>query len=265
MSVDSRRLQAGRPGRCGRRLGLRRRTTATGSGPSCSRSQVGDPVPALDVTRKVARVDLDGRTARRVGSRGDQSAIWRRVLDDLAVAVCAELVGTCERALVLAVEYAKVARPIRPADRHVPGDQAQGRRHAPRARAGEGGHALRSLGVGRRITPTASARPRWRRDSSRRRRTWSPPNASRSTAGSASRGTSTATCSTGRAKQDDLLFGAQGYQRERLADLLLGPVRESRIHGVSKQVRTPSRGPRAPGSAVVALRRALPDVPAFVR
>jgi len=26
-----------------------------------------------------------------------------------------------------------------------------------------------------------------------------------------------------RAKQDDLLFGAQGYQRRRLADLLLGP------------------------------------------
>jgi alkylation response protein AidB-like acyl-CoA dehydrogenase len=27
-----------------------------------------------------------------------------------------------------------------------------------------------------------------------------------------------------RAKQDDLLFGAQGFQRERLADLLLGPA-----------------------------------------
>jgi alkylation response protein AidB-like acyl-CoA dehydrogenase len=27
-----------------------------------------------------------------------------------------------------------------------------------------------------------------------------------------------------RAKQDDVLFGAQGYQRQRLADLILGPV-----------------------------------------
>ena len=27
-----------------------------------------------------------------------------------------------------------------------------------------------------------------------------------------------------RAKQDDLLFGSQGYQRQRLADLVLGPV-----------------------------------------
>ena len=44
---------------------------------------------------------------RRVGPAGDQTAIWRRVLDDLGVAVCAELVGTCERALSLAVEYAK--------------------------------------------------------------------------------------------------------------------------------------------------------------
>ena len=51
---------------------------------------------------------LDGKTAKRVGPAGDQTAIWRRVLDDLNVAVCAELVGTCERALSLAVEYAKV-------------------------------------------------------------------------------------------------------------------------------------------------------------
>jgi alkylation response protein AidB-like acyl-CoA dehydrogenase len=68
----------------------------------------GEPVPALDVTRKMSRVVLDGRGARRVGPPGDHEALWRRILDDVNVALCAELVGTCERALELAVEYAKV-------------------------------------------------------------------------------------------------------------------------------------------------------------
>jgi alkylation response protein AidB-like acyl-CoA dehydrogenase len=64
-------------------------------------------VPALDVTRKVTRLALSKRTARRVGPPGDQTAIWRRIADDAAVALCAETVGACERALELAVEYAK--------------------------------------------------------------------------------------------------------------------------------------------------------------
>jgi hypothetical protein len=68
----------------------------------------GETVPALDVTRKVARLPLDGRRARRVGPAGDQTVLWARILDDLSVAICAELVGTAERALNLAVEYAKV-------------------------------------------------------------------------------------------------------------------------------------------------------------
>ncbi|MGH9027388.1 MAG: acyl-CoA dehydrogenase family protein, partial [Acidimicrobiia bacterium] len=39
---------------------------------------------------------------------GDHTAIWRRVTDDAAVMLAAELVGSCEQALELAVEYAKV-------------------------------------------------------------------------------------------------------------------------------------------------------------
>jgi alkylation response protein AidB-like acyl-CoA dehydrogenase len=64
-------------------------------------------VPALDATRKVTRLALSKRTARRVGPPGDQTAIWRRIADDTAVALCAETVGACERALELAVDYAK--------------------------------------------------------------------------------------------------------------------------------------------------------------
>jgi alkylation response protein AidB-like acyl-CoA dehydrogenase len=65
------------------------------------------PVPSLDVTRKLARLVLDGRPARRLGPPGDQTALLRRVCDDVAVALCAETVGVCERALSMAIEYSK--------------------------------------------------------------------------------------------------------------------------------------------------------------
>ncbi|MGH9207664.1 MAG: acyl-CoA dehydrogenase family protein [Acidimicrobiales bacterium] len=64
-------------------------------------------VPALDVSRKVSRLDLSGRSARRIGPPGDQTEVWQRVVDDAAVALCAELVGVCSAAVDLAVEYAK--------------------------------------------------------------------------------------------------------------------------------------------------------------
>jgi alkylation response protein AidB-like acyl-CoA dehydrogenase len=65
-------------------------------------------VPGLDPTRKLARLDLDDRVVRRIGPDGDHTAIWKRVVDDAAVMLAAELVGSCEAAHQLAVEYAKV-------------------------------------------------------------------------------------------------------------------------------------------------------------
>ena len=67
----------------------------------------GDPVPSWDPFRRLARLDLDDRPAEPVGPDGDHTAAWRRIVDDGAVAVCAELVGSMERANELAVEYAK--------------------------------------------------------------------------------------------------------------------------------------------------------------
>ena len=64
-------------------------------------------VPALDVTRKVCRLELQGRQARRVGPPGDQTPLLARVVDDVGVALCAETVGACQRALAMATEYAK--------------------------------------------------------------------------------------------------------------------------------------------------------------
>jgi len=67
----------------------------------------GELVPSLDVTRKVARLVLDDRAARRVGRPGDQRAQLARAIDDIGIALCAESVGACDRALDMATEHAK--------------------------------------------------------------------------------------------------------------------------------------------------------------
>lgn len=64
-------------------------------------------VPSLDPTRKLARLVLDEQPAEPIGPIGDQAAIWREVLDDIAVALAAELIGVSDRALEEAVEYSK--------------------------------------------------------------------------------------------------------------------------------------------------------------
>lgn len=182
----------------------------------------GEPVPALDVTRKVARVDLDGRTARRVGPAGDQTAIWRRVLDDLGVAVCAELVGTCERALSLAVDYAK--------DR-VQFDRPIATFQVIKHKAADMLHELELSRVGTHYAA-------WAADAESDERERAAAMAKGFVAEAANKVTAECIQIHGgvgftwdvdchllyrRAKQDDLLFGAQGYQRERLGDLILGP------------------------------------------
>jgi alkylation response protein AidB-like acyl-CoA dehydrogenase len=196
---------------------------ADGLGTFLLEKPAGEPVPALDVTRKVARVDLDQRTARRVGPLGDQTAIWRRVLDDLAVAVCAELVGTCERALALAVDYAKARVQF---DRPIATFQVIKHKTAD---------MLHELELARVGTHYAA----WASDADHSERERAAAMAKGFVAEAAN--VVTAECiqihgGVGftwdvdchllyrRAKQDDLLFGAQGYQRERLADLILGPV-----------------------------------------
>lgn len=81
---------------------------ATGLGAYLVEAPEAEPVPGLDVTRRLTRLDLRGRPARRVGPPGDQTELLQRVIDDVAVALCAETVGACEAALEMAVEYAKV-------------------------------------------------------------------------------------------------------------------------------------------------------------
>jgi alkylation response protein AidB-like acyl-CoA dehydrogenase len=65
----------------------------------------GELVPSLDPTRKLARLVLDDAPAAPLGPPGNQAALWRRVQDDVAVALAAETVGAADRALAEAIAY----------------------------------------------------------------------------------------------------------------------------------------------------------------
>jgi alkylation response protein AidB-like acyl-CoA dehydrogenase len=73
-------------------------------------------LPTLDQTRKLARVDFAAVPATLIGSVGDGTAVLSRTLDVAAIAQAAEQLGGAQRALDMAVEYAKVrhqfGRPI---------------------------------------------------------------------------------------------------------------------------------------------------------
>ena len=62
-------------------------------------------VPSLDPTRKLARLVLDETPVQPLGPPGNQAALWRRVLDDVAVGLAAENVGAADRALADAIAY----------------------------------------------------------------------------------------------------------------------------------------------------------------
>jgi alkylation response protein AidB-like acyl-CoA dehydrogenase len=73
-------------------------------------------LPTLDQTRKLARLTFGGTPARLVGEPGAARAVLDRTLDVAAIALAAEQLGGAQRALDMAVAYAKVrqqfGRPI---------------------------------------------------------------------------------------------------------------------------------------------------------
>ena len=183
----------------------------------------GEAVPTLDPTRKAARLVLEERRAEPVGPAATTPRSGGGSSTTPSVMLAAELVGACDAALELAMEYAKVRvqfdRPIA----SLPGDPAQGRRHAPPARAGR---------VGTHYAAWAS----------------DVDDPSRERAAAMAKGFvgEAAVFITGediqihggvgftwdcdahlyykRAKQNDAMLGYQGWQRRRLADLVLDPA-----------------------------------------
>ncbi|UGQ11220.1 acyl-CoA/acyl-ACP dehydrogenase [Yinghuangia sp. ASG 101] len=68
------------------------------------------PLPTMDQTRRQARLEYADVPARRLRVRGDAWDLVTAVLDRAAAALAAEQVGVAERALEMAVDYAKVRR-----------------------------------------------------------------------------------------------------------------------------------------------------------
>ncbi|MET0903059.1 MAG: acyl-CoA dehydrogenase family protein [Acidimicrobiales bacterium] len=183
----------------------------------------GEPVPNLDVTRKMARVDLGGRPARRIGPSGDQRTHLRRLVDDIGIALCAESVGACDRALQMATDYAK--------DR-VQFDRPIATFQAIRHKLVDMLHQLELARVATHFAAWAS----------------SVDDPQRETAAAIAKGFvgEAAAMITGeniqvhggvgftwdvdchllfrRVKANDVLFGRQAWQRQRLADLVIGAV-----------------------------------------
>jgi len=183
----------------------------------------GQPVPTLDITRPAARLVLDGRRAERVGPRGDQTALWRRILDDIAVAVGSELVGTCQRAMELAVDYAKA---------RVQFDRPIATFQVTKHKAADMLHRLELARVGTHFAA-------WASDVDDPGRARAVAMAKGYVAEAANWVTAESIQVHGavgftwdvdchllyrRAKQNDLLWGSGTWQRARLADLVLGPV-----------------------------------------
>ena len=181
----------------------------------------GVPVPALDVTRKLARVELDSRAARRIGPPGDQTGLLARVGDDVAVALCAETVGAAERALQLAVDYAK---------HRVQFDRPIGSFQAIRHKIVDMLHQVELARVGTHWAAWASDVDDPLREAAAAMCKAFVAEAANLVAGESIQihggvgFTWDVDCHLlfRRVKQNDVLFGGQAWQRRRLADLVLG-------------------------------------------
>jgi len=81
-----------------------------------ARGLVREPIPPLDLTRRLARLEFASTPARLIGAEGEALAGLERTLDLAAAALAAEAVGGAQFCLDLAVEYAKTrlqfGRPI---------------------------------------------------------------------------------------------------------------------------------------------------------
>jgi alkylation response protein AidB-like acyl-CoA dehydrogenase len=173
--------------------------------------------PSLDITRKFARLTFDGTRAAPVGPPGDHAAIWRRAIDDAAVLVAAELIGVSEAANALALDYAQAREVF-----GKPLSKFQVTRH-------KAVDMLREIEIARVAVHYAA----WASDAEAPDREIAAAMAKAQAAAAANYVTAECLQIHGgvgytwdndshlllrRAKIDDLLLGAQGWQRARVAD-----------------------------------------------
>jgi alkylation response protein AidB-like acyl-CoA dehydrogenase len=181
------------------------------------------PAPSLDITRKFARVEFTSTPGEPVGPAGDQTALWQRVLDDAAVLLAAEMIGVSEAANALALDYAQA---------RVVFDKPLSKFQVTRHKAVDMLHRIELAKVGVHYAA-------WASDAGAPDREAAAAMAKSYTAEAATYVTAeciqvhggvgyTWDCDAHlflrRAKVDDLLLGAQAWQRERVADLYFSTV-----------------------------------------
>ena len=121
------------------------------------------PLETVDPTRSVASITFANTPAEPLGEPGAGWPLLERVLDRAAVLVAFEQVGGGAGRARHGARVRRRALRVRPADRLVPGDQAQARRHVRRDRAGAIERVLRRRGrcrPTRRELPVAAAAAR---------------------------------------------------------------------------------------------------------
>jgi alkylation response protein AidB-like acyl-CoA dehydrogenase len=173
--------------------------------------------PSLDVTRKFARFEFEQTRALLVGPPGDHAHLWRRIADDAAILLAAELIGLSEAANALALDYAQAREVF-----GKPLSKFQVTRH-------KAVDMLREIEIARVAVHYAA----WASSVDAPDREIAAAMAKAQAASAANYVTAECIQIHGgvgytwendahlflrRAKVDDLLMGAQGWQRERIAD-----------------------------------------------
>ncbi len=173
---------------------------------------------SLDITRKFARLEFGGTRAVAVGPAGDQTALWQRVIDDAAVLLAAELIGVSEAASALALDYAQA---------RVVFDKPLSKFQVTRHKAVDMLHQIEMARVGVHYAAWASdVEAPDRESAAAMAKSFTAEAANYVTAeciqihgGIGYTWENDAHVFLRRAKVDDLLLGAQAWQRERVADL----------------------------------------------
>ena len=177
---------------------------------------------SLDITRRFAEVRFDGATVAGVGGRrhagrrttcSPASSPWR------ARSSRPRSVGAMDHDFEMTRAVRQGPHRLRPPDRLVPGRQAPAGRHQPGARDEQGRSRWPRRAPSAPTTTTDRRRPAWpRRSSATPASSWSRP-ASRSSAASGTRGSTTSTCTCAASRPTPGCFGDAAWHREHLCQL----------------------------------------------
>ena len=181
-------------------------------------------VPSLDPPASSRASSSTSSPPSRSVRSGDQAAIWREVLDDIAVALAAELIGVSDRALEEAVEYSKSASGLRPADRYLPDRSSIGSSTCTRVSSWHGPASTSPPGRPTPARPSAHRQRRWRRATQPKLRCGVTGDNIQVHGGVGFTWANDAHFLFKRAKQNEVLMGGSGQQFEHLAGMLVDRV-----------------------------------------